>query len=137
YPEGLPIQMDPSSIPSYSFHGAHMDITTLPTAHSRRTAPAPSPLSSRLELRGTLNRAAQQPFCYASKPLADAQLQAHAIRRPREISQRPLIVTVDTMRRCGAEWTRCRELSRAHAQDDLCRGSIDGTRLQAQRGRVG
>jgi hypothetical protein len=28
YPEGLPIQMDPSSIPSYSFHGAHMVITT-------------------------------------------------------------------------------------------------------------
>ena len=29
YPVGLPIQMDPSSIPSDSFHGAHMDITTL------------------------------------------------------------------------------------------------------------
>ena len=31
--QGLPIQMDPSSIPSYSFHGAHMDITTCLTAH--------------------------------------------------------------------------------------------------------
>ena len=31
YPAGLPIQRDPSSIPSYSFHGAHLDITT---AHS-------------------------------------------------------------------------------------------------------
>jgi hypothetical protein len=29
YPEGLPIQMDPLSIPSYSFHGAHMECTTL------------------------------------------------------------------------------------------------------------
>src|SRR5262249_58179808 len=29
YPEGLPVQMDPLSIPSDSFHGAHMDITTL------------------------------------------------------------------------------------------------------------
>src|SRR5215468_7203603 len=28
YPEGLPVSLDPSSIPSYSFHGAHMDITT-------------------------------------------------------------------------------------------------------------
>ena len=28
YPEGLPVQLIPSSIPSYSFHGAHMDITT-------------------------------------------------------------------------------------------------------------
>ena len=25
---GLPVQLDPSSIPSYSFHGAHMDSTT-------------------------------------------------------------------------------------------------------------
>jgi hypothetical protein len=28
YPEGLPVQLDPLPIPSYSFHGAHMDITT-------------------------------------------------------------------------------------------------------------
>src|SRR4029453_13637962 len=28
HPEGLPVQLDPSSIPSYSFHGAHMDCTT-------------------------------------------------------------------------------------------------------------
>ena len=28
YPEGLPVQLDPSSIPSYSFHGAHMECTT-------------------------------------------------------------------------------------------------------------
>jgi|SRR5215831_7737029 len=32
YPEGLPVQLDPSSIPSDSFHGAHMDITTRPSA---------------------------------------------------------------------------------------------------------
>ena len=32
YPAGLPIQRDPSSIPSYSFHGAHLDITT-PSRH--------------------------------------------------------------------------------------------------------
>ena len=28
YPEGLPVHLGPSSIPSDSFHGAHMDITT-------------------------------------------------------------------------------------------------------------
>ena len=28
YPKGLPVRLDPSSIPSYSFHRAHMDITT-------------------------------------------------------------------------------------------------------------
>src|SRR5215510_10601292 len=28
YPEGLPVSLDPSSMPSYSFHGAPMDITT-------------------------------------------------------------------------------------------------------------
>ena len=27
-PEGRPVQLDSSSIPSYSFHGAHMDSTT-------------------------------------------------------------------------------------------------------------
>jgi hypothetical protein len=25
YPKGLPVQLDPSSIPSYSFHSAHID----------------------------------------------------------------------------------------------------------------
>jgi hypothetical protein len=29
YPEGLPVQLDPLPIPSYSFHGAHMDSTTV------------------------------------------------------------------------------------------------------------
>ena len=38
YPEGLPIYMDPSSIPSYSFHGAHMDITTRWRAYVERLA---------------------------------------------------------------------------------------------------
>src|SRR5262249_48464344 len=41
YPEGLPVQLDPSSIPSYSFHGAHMDITTAQPA-SLRERPCPS-----------------------------------------------------------------------------------------------
>src|SRR5215467_11090920 len=40
YPEGLPVQLDPSSIPSYSFHGAHMECTTGLTAqHVRLRAP--------------------------------------------------------------------------------------------------
>ena len=42
-PEGLPVQLDPSSIPSYSFHCAHMDITTNSRPHSLRmlyTTPA-------------------------------------------------------------------------------------------------
>src|SRR5215510_2683673 len=36
-PEGLPVSLDPSSIPSYSFHGAHMECTT------GRAARRPSP----------------------------------------------------------------------------------------------
>src|SRR6516164_4422346 len=27
-PKGLPVQLDPASIPSYSFYGVHMDSTT-------------------------------------------------------------------------------------------------------------
>src|SRR5262249_43293418 len=34
YPEGLPVQMDSWSIPSDSFHGAHMDSTTVSRACS-------------------------------------------------------------------------------------------------------
>src|SRR6516164_914444 len=34
YPEGLPIQMDPSSMPSYSFYDAHMDSTTTALPHA-------------------------------------------------------------------------------------------------------
>src|SRR5262249_17300560 len=33
-PEGLPIQMDPSSMPSDSFHGAHLDSTTTALPHA-------------------------------------------------------------------------------------------------------
>src|SRR5262245_48385849 len=39
YPEGLPVSLDPSSIPSYSFHGAHMDSTTQQGA--KDTMPTP------------------------------------------------------------------------------------------------
>src|SRR5215471_16553877 len=34
YPEGLPVSLDPSSISSYSFHGAHMECTTCATGSS-------------------------------------------------------------------------------------------------------
>ena len=38
----------------------------------------------------------------AAKPLADAQLEAHAIRRPGQVPQRALVVTMDAMRWDGA-----------------------------------
>jgi hypothetical protein len=36
YPEGLPVQKDLLSIPSYSFYGAHMAITTKPKASRKK-----------------------------------------------------------------------------------------------------
>jgi hypothetical protein len=36
--KGLLILMDPSSIPSYSFHGTHMDITTNSSASTLKSA---------------------------------------------------------------------------------------------------
>ena len=72
-----------------------------------------------------------------TKPLADAQLEAHAIGCPGQIGERALIVTVETLRRCGAQRTPSRGLGRAHVQGDLCRSLIDRTRLEAQRGRIG
>ena len=69
----------------------------------------------------------------AAKPLADAQLEAHAILRPGQISQGALIVTMDTLRRGGAQRTGHAGLHRAHAQGDLGRGVIDLARLEAQQ----
>jgi hypothetical protein len=69
----------------------------------------------------------------AAKLLADAPWAAYAIRRPRQISQGTLIVTVDALRRGGAQRTGHAGLRRAHAQGDLCRGVIDLTRLEVQQ----
>src|SRR5712671_4875882 len=57
----------------------------LPASRSGRAAPAPPPLSSRLELRGTLNRVAQQPFCYAS---LDSRQRAAASTKLQQGSRR-------------------------------------------------
>ena len=73
----------------------------------------------------------------AAKPLPDPQLEAHAVLRPGQIGQGALVVAVDALRRGGAERTRHRGLGRPHGEGDLCRGVIDGTRLEAQRGRIG
>ena len=72
----------------------------------------------------------------AAKPLADAELKAHAVMRPREVGQGALIVTVHALRRSGAQRTGRRRLRRAHPQRDLCRGRVDLTRVEAQRGRI-
>ena len=69
----------------------------------------------------------------AAKPLADAQLEAHAILRPGQIRQGALIVTMDTLRRSSAQRTGHAGLHRAHAQGDLGRGIIDLARLEAQQ----
>jgi hypothetical protein len=68
----------------------------------------------------------------AAKPFADPQLEVHTVLRPGQISQSAFIVTVDMMRRGGAQRTRCRSLGRAHAQGDLGRGVINRPRLKAQ-----
>ena len=72
----------------------------------------------------------------AAKPLADAELKAHAVMRPREVGQSAPIVTMDAPRWGSAQRTGRAGLSRAHAQSDLCRGGIDGTRREAQRGGI-
>ena len=40
-----------------------------------------------------------------AKPLADAQLEMHAIRRPGQIREGACVVTMDATRWCGAERT--------------------------------
>jgi len=72
----------------------------------------------------------------AAKPLADPQLKAHPILGPGQIGEGALVVTVDPPRRGSAQRTGRVGLGRAHAQSDLCRGVIDGTRREAQRGGI-
>jgi hypothetical protein len=72
----------------------------------------------------------------AAEPLADAQLETHAVLRPRQIGQGPFVTAVDTPRRCGAQRTGHAGLRRAYPQGDLRRGVIDMTRLEAQCGRI-
>src|SRR4029434_11221271 len=57
--------------------------------------------------RGTTPLAAREAVtgAMAAKPLAHAQLEVQAIRRPGQISQRAFVVTMDTLR-CGTQRTR-------------------------------
>jgi len=73
----------------------------------------------------------------AAKPLADAELKAHAVMRPREVGQGAPIVTMDAPRWGSAQRTGCTGLRGADTQGDLRRGVIDLTRLEAQCGRIG
>src|SRR5215831_20070415 len=72
----------------------------------------------------------------AAKPFADAELEVHPILRPGQVCQGAPIVTMDAPRWGGAQRTGRAGLGRAHAQNDLCRGVIDGTGLEAQRGGI-
>jgi hypothetical protein len=63
----------------------------------------------------------------AAEPLADAELEAHAVHRPRQIGQGPFITAVETARRDGAEGTGHAGLRRAHQERDLRRGVVDVT----------
>ena len=73
----------------------------------------------------------------AAKPLADAQLEAHVVLRPRQIGQGPCVTAVDTPRRESAEGTWDTGLRRVHEQGDLRCSGIDVTRFEVQRGRIG
>jgi hypothetical protein len=68
----------------------------------------------------------------AAKPLADAQLQGHAILCPGQVRQGAPIITMDASRWRGAQRTGGAGLRRLHAQGDLGRGGVDVTRLKAQ-----
>src|SRR5262249_43012179 len=57
YPEGLPVSLDPSSIPSYSFHGAHLDSTTVQGAYSTTHIARPSPWLISISLTWEVKRA--------------------------------------------------------------------------------
>jgi hypothetical protein len=111
-----------------------------PPGPPRRAPPPPSAERAAAydgPRRPPFGKDAATAVAIAAPPLAHAQLEAHAVRRPGQISQRALVVTMETPRRDSAERTGHAGLRRAHAQGDLRRGVIDMTRLEAQRGGTG
>ena len=96
---------------------------------------APGPGSG--HRRESFGEDAATTVAIAAKPLAHAELEAHAILRPGQVGEGALIMTVDTPRWCGAEWTWHTGLRRGHEQGDLRRSGIDVTRVDVQRGRIG
>ena len=72
----------------------------------------------------------------AAKPLADTELEAHPLLRPGQVRQGAPIVTMDAAGWGGAQRTGGVGLRRRHAQGDLRRGIVDGTRFEAQRGGI-
>ena len=63
----------------------------------------------------------------AAEPLADAELEAHAVRCPRQIGQGPCVTTVDTPRGERTQRTGHVGLRRVHQERDLCRRGVDVT----------
>ena len=86
--------------------------------------------------RQALGEDAARTGAIAAKPFADAQLEVHPVLRPGQVCQGAPIVTMDAPRWGGTQRTGRAGLGRAHAQNDLCRGVIDGTGLEAQRGGI-
>ena len=73
----------------------------------------------------------------ATKPLADTQLKAYTIRRPRQVRQGPLVVTMDAPGRGGAQRTGRAGLGRLHGEGELRRGVVDLAGFEVQQGRIG
>ena len=63
----------------------------------------------------------------AAEPLADAELEAHAVRCPRQIGQGPCVTTVDTPRGERTQRTGHVGLRRMHQERDLRRRGGDVT----------
>ena len=80
---------------------------------------------------------AARAVAIAAEPLVHAELHTYLIVRPGQVGEGALIMTVDTPRWCGAEWTWHTGLRRGHEQGDLRRSGIDVTRVDVQRGRIG
>src|SRR6266446_9837175 len=72
----------------------------------------------------------------AAEPLADVELEAHAVRGPRQIGQGSFVTAVDTPRRYGTQRTGHARLRRVHQEGNLRRRGVDVTGGEAQRGRI-
>ena len=125
YPEGLSVQMDPWSIPSDSFHGAHLDITTPPPAvgahrasHDRSTARGRG--SASLRHRHQQVRQGDETYSCRRVPNDTVPSLLEVIVLIETVTVRTAQIRQGGHRRCGSwgrNWrgTRCQRSHRPHS----------------------
>src|SRR5438132_12969957 len=108
--DGLPAKQAQQGVPAYREAPAlaQMYSGLTPKGHAERDEALGEPQGAPRPGGGHGGQAFREDpataVTIAAEPLADAQLETHAIVCPRQIGQGPFVTAVDTPRRDGAQW---------------------------------